>query len=157
MALSRKLTGLSPSSIPKQNQAAEPGKQAMPEPKFLLVGRHAGNVAILALEVRADQQQNYQAFIRLQNFGDQPARGLLQLAINGEALREDVRSIDLGPGDVSGILFKGIAVSDGVISAQFTLTQGQDYLKIDNTAYFFIGYPAQAQVMSGDHRQLFPG
>ena len=105
-------------------------------PHFLLQGKRGDNVAILAMEIRQDPGRGCQAFVRVQNFGEEPAKGYLELWVNGSPLEEDIRMVELGPGDVNGILFQNLLFTGGTIEAKLTVTEGKDYLAVDNRAFF---------------------
>lgn len=107
-------------------------------PKFLLLGEKSANVAILGFEIRSDKLGKQQGFAKIQNLGDKPAKGYIELYIHGEALLQEIKTVDLGPGDTIGVFFPNLPVQEGRVEASFVLTQGEDYLALDNKAYFFV-------------------
>ncbi len=104
--------------------------------KVVLVGEKSSNVGIVAFDVRLNaSQQSYQAFVRIQNFSNRAVEGILELSINGIPLEEDIRLLQLGSGDVDGVLFDNIPIKPGFLKVSFTLDQGEDLLALDNQAW----------------------
>lgn len=118
-------------------QSLHPKKKTMLQ--ILVCGKSSDNVAITSFDVRKSQKNdNYQAFVQVQNFGTKSVEIILELSINGEVIEEDLRLVELGPGGVQGIVFDQLVMESGIIKAHISIEQGNDYLKTDNSSWFVI-------------------
>lgn len=115
-------------------------------PKFMLVGTKAGNVAILGFDIRSDKEGQHEAFVRLQNLGDKPAKGYVELSQDEQVWEEGIQLVELGPGDGTGLLFPKIPMTQGRIEAHWRLTAGEDFFPLDDKAYFSLVKPQKPQI-----------
>jgi Ca-activated chloride channel family protein len=117
--------------------------------RFVRFGREdAGNVGIIALEMGRSytEPSERQLFVALKNFGDAEQRSLLLELYHNEDLT-DVRELSLSPGERRSVIFDGLRYTDGIIEVAIDI---DDYLEVDNYAYYVITRP-------GLHRVLLVG
>jgi Ca-activated chloride channel family protein len=114
--------------------------------RFVRFGReNAGNVGITALEMGqsyADPSER-QLFVALKNFSDVEKRPLLLELYHNEDL-VDVRELGLSPGEKRSVVFDGLRYTDGIIEVAIDI---DDYLKVDNHAYYVITRPGLRRVL----------
>jgi Ca-activated chloride channel family protein len=114
-----------------------PGKAQFVYENF---GKLKDNVAITAMDT--DEVPNgRQLFVALRNFSDKPAKGILNLSIDGSLI--DARPIEIAPGQLHGETLM-LPPKCKRIDAQF---EGQDLLKSDNTATLLGAGSAQVRVL----------
>jgi len=105
----------------------------------------AGNVGIIALEVGrsyADPSER-QLFVALKNFGDAEKRSLLLELYHNEDLI-DVRELSLSPGERRSVIFDELRYTDGIMKVAIDM---DDYLEVDNHAYYVITMPGLCRVL----------
>ncbi|NUM37077.1 MAG: BatA domain-containing protein, partial [Candidatus Brocadiae bacterium] len=108
----------------KEKYMLEEGKKKkqIVMPQLLFVGKSTSNAAVLGFEIREDSQGNKQGFVRVQNLGDKPIKGYMEILLNGEAFVQETKSVDLGPGDTSGIFFPNLPIQRGRAETHFVVT-----------------------------------
>ncbi|WP_372366283.1 VWA domain-containing protein [Candidatus Uabimicrobium sp. HlEnr_7] len=108
-------------------------------PQIIICGQSSNNVAITAFDIKKNQNTNdYQAFIQLQNFGQGNVEVVVELNINGQVSQDNMRLVELGGGDVRGVILNKLKLPTGIIAAKINIEQGKDYLKEDNYAWFIV-------------------
>jgi Ca-activated chloride channel homolog len=102
------------------------------ELQFHQVGRRAGNVGLVALDVRKSfsNDYDYQCFASIKNFSDRRQKCNLELYRDDNLI--DVREIDLAPGKEKAELFDKFGSMTGLLRAHLDL---KDDLAADNEAY----------------------
>ncbi len=121
-------------------------KQGMVQPEFFLIGTASSNVAILNLQVKPRFDQTCQVFARLQNTGNDPVKGIIELSCAGKLLSEENKLLEFNPKDVHGVLWDHIPMQESRLELRFQATQGQDCLETDNIAYYSLGSLEKFQV-----------
>ena len=114
--------------------------------RFVRFGREdAGNVGIIALEMGRSytEPSERQLYVALKNFGDAEKRSLLLELYHNEDLI-DVRELGLSPGERRSVIFDGLRYTDGVIKVAIDI---DDYLEVDNHAYYVITRPGLRRVL----------
>jgi len=114
--------------------------------RFIKFGREdAGNVGIIALEVGQSyvDSSERQLFVALKNFGDAEKRSLLLELYHNEDLI-DVRELNLSPNERRSVIFNGLRYTDGIIKVAIDI---DDYLEVDNNAYYVIASPGLHRVL----------
>lgn len=117
-----------------QNYYTSNTKVDQVKPEFIMIGNQDSNVAILAFELN----RLAQGFARFHNLGSQNVNGLVQLYLNGELFSQANRLITLKPGDIQSIMWNNLPIEQGKAELVFSVTQGNDYLELDNHAYFYL-------------------
>lgn len=108
-------------------------------PQIVICGQSSSNVAITAFDVQKNQKNDYyQAFVQLQNFGISNIEVIVELHINGQAKEENMRLVELGGGDVRGVLLENLEIPTGIVKAKVVVERGNDYLSEDNEAWFIV-------------------
>ncbi len=142
---------VSDSAIPNLSDTIKNFYQGHPQrilPEFILVGQRQNNVAIVSLEAkRLSLSNSTQIFCRIQNFGEEEVQGLLQLKIDDVLLEGETKGLTLKPGDIQGIVWPNLQIQQGNILLHFQPTVGDDYLELDNYAYYALGNWAKPKVL----------
>lgn len=113
---------------------------------YVPTGVTAENWAIAALAVR-DGPNGPQAFVRVVNYGTQPAQPLVEIYVStstsAEATLFDARTLDLAPGQEGGIALDDLPLDTETVEAHLPA----DALLLDNTAWAVRTPGEQAAIM----------
>ncbi len=130
--------------------AADVGQAVPGQLSYVPTGVTAENIAIAALAVR-DGPNGPQAFVRVVNYGTQPARPLVQVYV--DEVLFDARTLDLAPGQEGGIALDDLPLGAETVEARLPVdgkpVDGKlvDALAIDNTAWAVRTPGEQAAIM----------
>jgi len=108
--------------------------------RFIRVGDHSDNLAIVALNVRP-VGKTQQVFVGLANFSAHDRAAVLRLKLDGKLI--DARQVRLTPGQRGGELF-ALTADDGLLEAGLDTP---DDLAVDNTARTFLRSTQPLQVL----------
>ena len=107
---------------------------------YVPTGITAENLAIAALAVR-DGPTGPQAFVRVANYGTQPARPLVEIHVNGALF--DARTLNLPPGQESSLPLDDLPLDTETIEVRLP----DDALALDNRAWAVRTLDRQAAVL----------
>ena len=115
------------------------------QPEYIPLGApETGNVAITALGVSRNplKGDKMQTFVRVENFGAEPAEVELSLKLDGTLL--DASQVVIEPDSSGGTEFEFDDVETGELEVEI---ETDDALRLDNTGYVGINPPQRAQVL----------
>jgi Ca-activated chloride channel homolog len=104
--------------------------------RYISIGRSNDNLALSALATRALPGQPPQLFAQITNYGDEDARAILSLHVDGELL--DADEVTVSPNTPLPFVLQALPENFTVIEAKLTLPANStyvDYLPGDNTAW----------------------
>jgi hypothetical protein len=124
-----------------QAEDFSPGNLAI---RYLKVGEGKSNVAVLALAAReaTHRSNQWEIFGRVANFGDAPAKTVVELRVAGQ--RVDVQSVELTAGGESGVTFRLPIEQTGEVSLHLA---GGDALSTDDAGYLSLSPARPARVL----------
>ena len=123
-----------------------------PRVRWVAVGGGARNVAITGFAVRKSYYgaYDYQAFVSLTNFADEPVRFPLTLTLDDRPLSD--QSVALGPGVKRNVIVPFSHQGGGRLRVE---AQAADDLAVDNTAVTILPAPAKLRVLLVSPGNLF--
>jgi hypothetical protein len=104
--------------------------------RYIPIGQSNDNLALSALATRALPGQPPQLFAQITNYGDEDARAIFSLRVDGELL--DAQEYTISPNDPFPVVLRELPEDFAVIEAGLTLPVNStytDYLPSDNTAW----------------------
>jgi Ca-activated chloride channel homolog len=117
------------------------------EVRYVPVGASPANMAVSALSLRPGPQ-GPQVFVGVTNYGDQEARTVLTLNLDGELF--NAQQLSVPPGNTSNVILTGY---EGVVTAEALLTPPADGSVVDHLSADDRGYAVYNPPQSG--RVLF--
>jgi hypothetical protein len=110
------------------------------------VGRgEANNQAITALAARRTALGDIEVFVRVRNFGDQPAQGTLRLKVDGQDAQP--QPISLPALGSQPLVLSEFPTNASVVEARFDLGDQPDLLALDNVATAAVSVPPLRKVL----------
>jgi hypothetical protein len=108
---------------------------------------NTGNLAVTTVSTRPDPRDNrrQQLFTRVANFSDYPARAVVTITVDGQALEE--RTLDLQPNGQSEQVFDELTAGARWASVTISDRFGENGLTLDDTAYAVLVQRKPAQVL----------
>ena len=99
---------------------------------FVPVGKRARNVGVTLFDIRSsfDERSRPSAFVKVQNFGDEPVDTVLKLANNGALV--EARELQLAPGKATSVSMDELRLNEGLVEAALDI---DDDLAADNHAW----------------------